>query len=254
MTIEEIKEAIEDDRICIYIQPIYSLKKEKFVSAEILARLIDKDGNIVMPKDFIPMTEHTKLMFPLEIKILQKICDVLTRKDIESLELDYIEVNLSAKNAEKKRFLKEAQTIIDMNNIQHNTLNIEITESATPYNETRFFKNLNLIRDNDFRISLDDFGTGASNFQYLLNIPAKLIKLDMSLIQSAFSNEKSISIIHGMTLMTHSIGSKVVAEGVEDEKTLELLKDLDVDYVQGYYFSKPLPVDEFIEFIKQKNQ
>lgn len=251
MNTQEIQKAIDEDRICLFIQPILSVDTQKFHSAELLARIIDEHGNIIPPSEFIPEAEESEVMFSLEIKILQKICDILIRKDIQDLHLEYVEINLSAKNAEQNLFLVQAKEIIDNNDIIHKKLNVEITESAKPQDQTVFFKNLNILRDNDFRISLDDFGTGLSNFQYLLNIPAKLVKLDMSLIQSAFSNEKSISVIHGIILTTHAIGSRVVGEGVEDEKTFELLRDLNVDYIQGYYFSKPLPVDEFIDFMKQ---
>lgn len=254
MTIKEIEKAIAEDRICLYIQPIYSVKENKFTSAEILARIIDEDGNIIKPNDFIPVAEKSQLMFSLEMKILQKVCEILVSDEIQSLELNYIEINLSAKNAEHRKFLEDAKSIIDENKIQHKTLNIEITESTFPQNESIFFENLRLLRENDFRISLDDFGTGASNLQYLLNIPAKIIKLDTSLIQSAFTNEKSIPIIHGMINIAHTIGSKVVAEGAEDEKTILLLKDLDVDYIQGFYFSKPLSVPDFIKFVKENNK
>lgn len=254
MNIKEIEKAIHENRICIYMQPIYSIKKKTFTSAEILARLLDEEGNIIPPCEFIPKIEHTKLMFLLEIKILKIVCDTLIMPEIQNLDMEYIEINMSVKNAEKKRFLKEAQSIIDTSGIKHSHLNIEITETAVPFNEKVFFQNINFLRDKDFRISLDDFGIGNSNFQYLLNIPAKLIKLDMSLIQSAFYNKKSISIIHGITLIAHAIGSKTVAEGVEDEKTFSLLKDLDVDYIQGYYFSKPLPVEEFVHFMNEEKK
>lgn len=253
MLLEDIKKIIDEDRICLHMQPIYSIKKNKFISAEFLVRLIDYDENLIYPSDFIPLIEGSKLMFKLEIKILQKACELLTKQEIENLDLEYIEINMSAKNAEQHNFIKKAQNIIDLNNIEHKKLNIEVTETSQPENEISFFQNLYSLRQNDFRISLDDFGTGTSNFQYLLNIPAKLVKLDMSLIQSAFNNKKSISIIHGIILISHAVGSKVVAEGVEDEKVFELLKDLEVDYIQGFYFSKPLPVEDFVSFINKKN-
>ena len=253
MTEKEVMEAIDDGRITIVMQPIYSIEKKKFMSAEILTRLIDEEDNIIPPNEFIPIVECTKTMYRLELEILKKICDILSSPEIMNLGLEYVEVNLSARNAEKRDFLKRAKNIVDDAKIVHNSINIEITETAQPINQHIFFENINIIRDHDFRVSLDDFGTGTSNFHYLLNLPIKLIKLDMSIVQSAFENEKSISVIDGITQMAHTLNSKIVAEGVEDEKTFKLLEDIGVDYIQGYYFSKPLSIYEFVAFIKEHN-
>lgn len=249
MTVKEIQEAIREDRICIYLQPIYDIKVQKFVSAELLARIIDKNGKLIYPVDFIPVAEQSKIMYSLELKILQKICELITSNEIQQLGLDYIEVNLSAKNTEKRSFLRKVKEIIDSYNIQHDHINIEITETFLPKDQTTFFENINKLKDENFQISLDDFGTGFNNLQYLLKIPVKLIKIDMSLVKEMFINNKSIPIAKGIIETAHAIGAKVVAEGVEDMKTYELLHDLDVDYIQGYYFSKPLHVQDFIQFI-----
>lgn len=254
MTREEIIKAINDDRITIMIQPIYSVAKKKFVSAEVLARLIDENGDIIPPNEFIPIIECTKVMYKLELKILKKVCEILSKDEIIDLNLEYVEVNLSARNAEKIEFLKTAKDIVDDSGIAYNSINIEITETARPINQQLFFENINTLRDHGFRISLDDFGTGTSNFHYLVNMPIKLVKIDMSLIKDMINNGKNLSIVSGIIQMTHSLGSKTVAEGVEDEETLKALEILQADYIQGFYFSKPLHVDDFIKFIKENNK
>lgn len=251
---DEIKKAITDDRIMIYLQPIYSNTKKRFVSAEVLARIKREDGSLLMPSTFIPIAEQSGLIRDLEDVIIRKTCEFIYKYDLRALGLDYVEVNLSVKNGEKTDFAKKCKTMIAEYRIDPSLVNFEITETAVLSEKSRLLENMNQMIEHGFRFSLDDFGSGESNLNYIIDMPITIIKFDKTLTDAYKCNDKAKAVIKSVICMAHDMGIKIVSEGVETEDTFCNMNDIGIDYIQGFYFSKPLPVLEFVSFIEDFNK
>ena len=130
---------------------------------------------------------------------------------------------------------------------------MEITETAAAKNRDIMLKNMNRLIEKGIDFSLDDFGTGRSNIDYFANMPVKNIKFDHSFTQGFFENDKIKYVLSGMMNLLHKLDMNIVAEGIETEEQMKVMSELGIEYIQGYYFSRPIPEDEFIAFLKEKN-
>lgn len=249
----EIKSALSEDRFEIFLQPIYSVQEQSFVSAEALVRLRGKDGNIIMPNRFIPIAESSGQIEQLGERVFELVCRLIHSNDISAIGLQYIEVNLSVVQCENPELAHKFLKIMHKYDINADKLNLEITESGAIKQNDVLLDNMEYLRKFGCTFSLDDFGTGESNLNYVVNMPVDIIKFDRTMIRSYFSNEKAKIMLESVTEMIKRMGMHIVAEGVEEQHQLKQLSDLGIDYIQGYYFSKPLPVDDFLDFIRRNN-
>lgn len=248
-----VSRAIKEDRLEIFYQPIYSFDDRSFTSAEALVRIRDLSGNIIFPGDFIPVIETSNMIESLGETVFENVCRFISEADIKHLGLDFIEVNLSARQCSQPDLADHLIDIIQRYNVNPSQINLEITESAQITSKKILIENMHRLMQMGVRFALDDFGTGRSNIDYIINIPVSIIKFDRELTQSYFTNNKSRYIMENIVKMIKQLNLKVVSEGVETEDQLETLRKLGVDNIQGYYFSKPLPQGEFIDFLTEKN-
>lgn len=246
-----IKECIENDRVLVYLQPIFSTKLKKIVSAEALCRLLDNNGKIVPPQIFIPVAEKNGLINKLDEIVFTKVCKFIARNDMEKLGLSYIETNLSVVQLADDNLAKKYLDIIKGNKIDPKYINLEITESAEADRTKSLKDNLTNFINNGVSLSLDDYGTGYSNLSYVATMPVKIVKFDKIMTDEYFSGSKAKFVMDYSIRMFKAMDLKVVSEGVETEQQLKTLSLLGVDFIQGFYFSKPLPMDEFLVFIKK---
>ncbi|MBR5484894.1 MAG: EAL domain-containing protein [Oscillospiraceae bacterium] len=253
--LEILSNAIKYDRVEVFFQPIYSSKKKKFVSAEALVRIRSTDGKIIPPGMFIPVAEQTGLISTLGSIVFEKTCAFIKDERIEQYGIEYIEVNLSVVQCESTSLAKTFIAIMDKYKVDPKMINLEITESASIATRKILLENMNTLIDYGVSFSLDDFGNGQSNLNYIVDMPVKIVKFDRDLTQSYFKedNHKAQYVLQAAMNMIQSMHLSVVSEGVETAHQLETLEKLGVDYIQGFYFSKPIPADEFIEFIKKHN-
>ncbi len=249
----EIVSALSEDRIETFLQPIYSTAEKKFVSAEALVRIKDKQGNYIMPGRFIPAAEQSGLIEQIGDRVFEQVCGIIKKKDIHSLGIEYIEVNLSVVQCENRRLAERYSKKIKENGISPGAINLEITESGAIKHRTVLLENMEKLRDFGCSFSLDDFGTGESNLDYIVNMPVDIVKFDRSMTVAFFTNDRARVMLEAVITMIKRMGLKIVAEGVEEKEQLDVLSELGVDYIQGFYFSKPLPVDWFIDFIRERN-
>lgn len=142
------------------------------------------------------------------------------------------------------------QGIMEKYEIPKSALNLEITETATMYEEVKLRRQMKHMSERGFLFSLDDYGTGYSNMESVIEYPLTLVKLDKSIVWSAVENEKTFITMGSLIHMFHNLGMKIVAEGVENTEQHKMLEELKCDYIQGYYYSRPLPKDEFLKYIK----
>lgn len=248
-----IESALHDDRILIYLQPIYSTTKKKFVSAEVLVRIIDLDGTVIQPYKFIDVAERTGLISCIEDIVFEKACKMIKAENLWNLGLEYIEINLSVKKCESKKLHEKYQVILEKYNIEPSRINLEITETASISAKENLLKNMNTMIAEGIRFSLDDFGSGNSNLNYIIEMPVSIVKFDKDMTQGYFTNPKAKRVMTATIGMIHQLGLKVVAEGVEEKEQLDAMIDLGVDYIQGYFFSKPIPQKDFVNFIRSYN-
>lgn len=246
---EEIKYALTEDRVEVFYQPIYSINEGKYVSCEALARIRKRDGSLLSPGEFIPVAEDTGLIRQLGERVFTKVCEFL-KENRETECLRYVEVNLSVAQFEQNNLADKFINIMDKYGMDPSRINLEITESASIKGKTRVKEIMDKFLDKGVAFSLDDFGKGESNLMYLVEMPVSIVKLDMDMTKAYFVEPKAKYVLTATVNMAHKLGLKVVAEGVESEEELNAMKEEQIDFIQGYYFSRPVEKDKFIELIK----
>ena len=245
-----IENALRDDRVRVYYQPIYNVKEGRFTSAEALVRIIGEDGKMVSPGDFIPVAEENGQIIPLGIRVFEKVCDFLASGGVRELGIDYIEINVSVAQFDHENPARFIRNCMESRDINPASINLEITETAD--NELKHLLKMNIEKliGMGVTFSLDDFGTGRSNLDYIVSMPAQNIKFDMSFTQGYFTNSKIKDVMKGMVNIIHDMGMKIVSEGVETKEQYDEMVSLGIDYIQGYYFSRPIPGPELVRFLK----
>lgn len=247
-----INRAISQKNLSVYYQPIYSVKEKRFVCAEALVRLKDTEYGFVPPDLFIPVAEKNGTIHKIGRFVFESICKFIGSDEFASLGVDYIDVNLSAIECMNSKLPEEYLNIMEKYYVRPDQIVIEITETAATYEHTVMEKNISALTNAGIALSLDDFGTGYSNMSRIVNLPLKIVKLDKTFTN--FKDNPKIFAVADISVKTiKSMDMKIVVEGIENEEVLDKFISLGCDYIQGYYFSKPLPENEYIEFIKDKH-
>lgn len=248
-----ISDAITEDRIVVFYQPIYSVEEKRFVSAEALVRIIDENGAVIPPGVFINTAEQNGMILKIGEMVFKKVCQFITSKYPENYGLKYVEVNLSTVQASYEFLADSFIEIMDWYNVDPAMINLEITESGSIYEKKLLLDNMNKLIEYGVNFSLDDFGTGNSNLNYVVDMPVELVKFDRDMIVSYFENGKAKYVMEAAMHMIHGLKLKIVSEGIETKEMLDTMAALGISYIQGFYFSKPIPEDDFIDFINEKN-
>lgn len=263
---EIVQDAIDNDGFNIVYQPIFSTKEEKFISAEALVRLKDTTTlGFISPDEFIPIAERSGQINALGDLIFKKVCKFAREKDLINKGIKYLEINLSGVQMMDVHLPKRLSQIMNVFNVQPDFINLEITETAAVESGERLLSNVLALKKTGCSFSMDDFGTGYSNLSQMATIPYELVKIDKSLIWPCFPKEeekdkedvretalKAKNILEGIIEILHKMQIHIVAEGVEHEAMANYLTDLGVEYLQGYYFSRPIGEEEYLEFMANK--
>lgn len=248
-----LDKALRDGRVEVYYQPIYSVEKQKFVSAEALVRIREKDGSIVPPGVFVPVAEKSGKIVELSNEVFGQVCQLIKDGDITQYGIEYIEVNLSVAQCSDENLAENYIATMEKYGVNPKLINLEITESASLKNKEILLNNMNKLIEYGVNFSLDDFGTGQSNLNYIVDMPVGIVKFDKEMISSYFDNTKAKYVMDAAMHMIHGMGLKIVSEGIETNEQFGKMKDLGISYVQGCYFSEPLGEDDFIQYIKKHN-
>lgn len=249
---EVIANAIENKKFQMYYQPIYSAKKMKFVSAEALIRLIDDKYGFVSPGLFIPAAEASGAIHQIGDYVVDAVCRFLAENDLKKMGLEYIEINLSVAQCVEADLVYKILAALDRYELSVDKINLEITETAADFDPTMVDRNVNRLSEKGVKFSLDDYGTGYSNIKRVVSLPIDVVKLDKSFVDEMDDPQMWI-VIKNTVNMLHEMKKDILVEGVEEERTLTRFLNLGCEYIQGYYFSRPLPEKEFIRFMTEKN-
>lgn len=246
----ELRKAIENREFTLAYQPKICVETNKIVGVEALVRWTNDKLGFVSPAEFIEYAEETGLIIPLSEIIFDLACE----GNMKLLNAGYskipIAINVSSIHFQQQNFLESIQTILERNNTSALNFEIEVTERTVMNNASETVNKLVKLKLLGFKLSMDDFGTGYSSLSYLVKFPLDILKIDQSFIQQICILADKQAIVDAIIQMAHRLNMKVVAEGVETRQQAALLKELGCDFIQGYYYSKPLPIDELFEFIQ----
>lgn len=246
------KRDLEDERVLVYCQPVFNIVSGNYDTAEALMRLKLPDVGLVFPDKFIPIAEKYGLIHQLSLTILNKTCAVIRELIAEGYMLNRISVNFSTLDLKYENFSEEVQDIIIRNDIPFDKIAIEMTESRNDTEFNRLKTQVTELQGLGIKFYLDDFGTGYSNFERIMEIPFDIIKFDRSLLLESVKNDSSKYMVSTFASMFNDLNYSVLFEGVEDERDEEHCRGMFAKYLQGYKYSKPVPISELRKFFRKE--
>lgn len=244
----ELRQAIENDELVLHFQPKINIQTRSISGVEALVRWQHPEHGFLPPDDFIPMAERTGLIKPLSIWVLNHALSQGEKWHQQNFKLS-IAINLSPATFLDPELPNLIIGMLSLYDIPPNFVILEITEGSMIKNPDLAMEILERLTSKGIKISIDDFGTGYSSLVYLKKMPASEVKIDKSFVTDMLKNDNDAVIVKSIIDLGHNLGLKVVAEGVEDKQTAKYLKTLGCDLLQGYYFSKPLSSNDFLNWL-----
>lgn len=245
-----VRQAIDTDSLQVYYQPIYSAKKKGYHSAEALVRLQDEVLGWISPDDFIPIAEKNGLIVEMGEIILTKVCRFIHDNCLADTAIEFIEVNLSPVQLLQVQFAERAHQIMKQYGVKPSQINFEITETAAVNSMPSIMENINKLMDLGIKFSLDDYGSGYANINYINRMAFHIVKIDKEMLWESFKNAKAAITLEYSIAMMNALKLSIVAEGVETEIMRDKLIEFGCHYLQGWLFSKAVPEEEFMKLIR----
>ncbi len=245
-----IKSSIVNKSFEMYYQPIYNPEEKGFVCAEALIRMRDSELGFVSPEEFIPLAEANGMIIEISEIAFHQVCRFLKSGQAQKMGVKYIEVNLSVLQCVQDELADSLLSIMDSYGIPPEQINFEITETAGLANYDALLKNMNTLISKGVTFSMDDYGTGFSTANYLISLPMDIVKIDKSILWPAMESQEAFVILRHTVEMLKSLKKKIVVEGVETVEMAQLLIDMGCDYLQGFYYQRPVPMREYIAFLE----
>lgn len=246
-----IDRALTNHYFSVFYQPIYDTATGRFSSAEALLRLRDPKYGYISPSLFIPIAEKSGAIHAIGNFVLEEVIKFIASPDFEPLGVDYIEINLSAMQCLRSDLSNEIIALTTKYKVDPSRVNLEITETASGYSQSKLYGNISALSEHGFSVSLDDFGTGYSNLMRIASLPLDIVKLDRVFVVMEEAGGNHV-IIRNLIKMLKSMNLKVLVEGVETREMLDSFTQMGVDEIQGFYFSKPLTKSAYIRFINEQ--
>ena len=250
----ELPFAIERGELAIHYQPIISLKDGSLIGFEALLRWFHRTRGFVSPAEFIPVAEDTGHIIPITTWILKETCRQLAKwqKTSYANRQLIVSVNISGKHLAYQSLLVDIEMALEATKLSPSSLKLEITESAAMENAEQTIRMLSHLKSLGVQLSIDDFGTGYSSLSYLHRLPVDTLKIDRSFVNSVGENGEDSEILQTIISLAKNLKMRVIAEGIETESQLNILRNLGCDYGQGYLMSKPLPNESMEELMYRK--
>lgn len=247
---EEIQEGLKNHEFLLHYQPIFNLKTEEMVGVEALVRWQHPELGLITAEKFIDVAKRTGLILDIGEYVFDEAIKQRKNWDKAGLQSFKITLNLSLKEMQVERFVKQLESLFDKHDMNPKYFNLDITEKSAMTNIEKTALDFKLFKDLGLSMSLDHFGESTSSIKHLQALPLSMIKIDRSLIFDLSSNINHQETVKSMIALAHTLGYEVVAEGVETSKESALLYDFGCDHAQGYLFAKPLPVNELEEILR----
>ncbi|MBR4201418.1 MAG: EAL domain-containing protein [Oscillospiraceae bacterium] len=248
-----VTRGLDENSFEVYYQPTYNMDKTLH-GAEALLRMRDKDMGMIYPDEFIPIAEQIGLIDHLDEFVLREVCKFISTGIPRKNGMDCINVNLSVLECMKEGFVEYVSEIVDAAGVQRNMINFEITESVAAKDYDHLAQVIARLREKGFQFSIDDYGTGYSNMSSLFSLGVDIIKIDKSILWNAEHSDSGMTLLKVSIELVHKMEKKALMEGVETEAHIKILKELGCEYLQGFYFSKPLPKTAFVALIEGASQ
>ncbi|MEG1163402.1 MAG: EAL domain-containing protein [Anaerovoracaceae bacterium] len=242
---DRMEAALDTGEFKVFLQPKVDTQSELIIGAEALVRWIDIEGTMAYPDEFIPLFEKNAFIVKLDFEVFRQVCETINKWIIQGIEPIKISVNCSRIHLRDKNFLDTYAKIADEYKVPHKLLEIELTENVVFEDVEYLSEIIRKIHDMGFGCSMDDFGSGYSSLNLIKDIPVDTLKLDKIFFRNTGEILRTESVVGGIITIAKALSMKTVAEGVEEKIHVDMLKKLNCDYIQGYYFAKPMPIDEF---------
>lgn len=246
-----LRKAVMNKQFYVVYQPIFNMEKQRFTTAEALVRLADEELGCLSPEEFIPIAEKNGMVLEIGNFVFKSVCKFLANERPWEKGIEYIHINLSVIQCMQEKLSVQLISIMKSYKIDCKYINFEVTETSAIISSELLRVNMTELKKSNITFSLDDFGSGFSNTSSLIKYPYSSIKLDKSLIQRAKENQKAYDILKYTIELIKSLNMKVVSEGIETEEDNKIVTELGTDFIQGYYYSKPLTEDKFLELISR---
>lgn len=246
------KNNLDDERVLVYCQPIFNVKTNEYDTAESLMRLDLKETGIIYPDTFIQLAENKGYIHTLSKIILNKVCKEIKLLEQEGYDFKRISINFVTDELKEENFVSEINEIITVNNIDSSKIGVEITESEKTENFNKLIDTINKLRNNNLTVYIDDFGTGYSNFVKTLAIPIDVIKFDKSLVSLSQNSSKYNIMVAKFADIFSELNYSILFEGIETKEEEETCIKMNANYLQGYKYSKPIPINELRRFFKKQ--
>ncbi len=241
----KMEKALHNEEFMVFLQPKYKALDNTLGGAEALVRWREADGNMIYPNDFIPIFENNHFIIQLDKYMLEKTCQILKNWLDKGYDVVPISINFSRLHLDNPNLVSEIEYICDTYQVPHKYIEIEITESAILESEMGLGDLFKELHNSGFRISMDDFGSGYSSLGQLSSLDIDTIKLDRSFFISATDLAKGNMVVETVIDLAHKLGMTTVAEGVETIEQVEFLNRIGCEYIQGYYYARPMAIDDF---------
>lgn len=248
----QINIALEEGQFELYFQPKISLETGTVKGAEALIRWRQEDGSFRSPLEFIPIAEENGQIIPISQWVIQKCCEYLQLWQ-DDLDDDFVlALNISARHFHRGLLQEDLAISLGKFSIDPSKLELEVTETAIMDDLDLAVQTLNELKEMGIRTAIDDFGTGHSSLSYLRKLPIEILKIDKSFIDEILISQEDRTLVRGIIDMVHALGIEVVAEGVENHQMAILLQEMQCDLVQGYHYCPPIPADELLKIIQNR--
>lgn len=251
--INELRKAIEKEKLEVYYQPKIDLFTNKIVSSEALVRWNHAEVGFISPAEFIPFAEKTQLIVNVGDFVLKRVCEDILSWQKKGLEVLTVAINLSRVELIQNGMVEKIRSTLAFYNIDPKLIEIEITETVAMNDYEKINQSLRKFKEIGIKISIDDFGSGYSSLSCLQNLPIDIIKIDRSILLNCKDDNKGIGILSGIILLSKQLGLQTICEGIETKKQLDLLINLNCDLGQGFLFNKPMEKASFEKVLIKQN-
>ena len=252
--INNMKNALKNEEFVLYLQPKYELQKNSIAGAEVLVRWITADGKMISPGEFIPVFERNGFILKLDQYVWEKTCQLLARWRDEGRKIYPVSVNISRVSLYNPRIVEVICDLTEKYNIPPEWLQLELTESAYTGNPKAIKEMMEQLQKKGFSILMDDFGSGYSSLNVLKDIAVDVLKIDMKFLESSGDDGRSENILASVVRMAKWLNMPVVAEGAERKEQVSFLRSIGCEYVQGFYFARPMPVKDYEKLLYEQPQ